>query len=330
LRLPKIIFYGAIAIFGLIGILYFVKGKQPSSSVVQEIACSEESVKTNEEPKVDLKKSANVNEENASSTIIPAAVQEESDQVNLVDKLFTTDEHLPIVDTVTYSSRVPWLKGRAAWIADYASHFQTSRHFIARSLNKKPDYFTQKVLSGDRFNVIKKDVTFHLIVDLSKTKLWFYALDKATNSRYLLKTYTVGVGRKDPSKSSGCLTPVGKYWLGSKIAIYKPGTMGYFQDRKIEMLQVFGTRWIPFEKPADNTSANVKGYGLHGAPWATNAKTQELQEDLEKLGKYDSDGCIRLASKDIEEIFSIVITKPTMVEIVKEYNDASLQTNQKE
>jgi hypothetical protein len=47
-------------------------------------------------------------------------------------------------------------------------------------------------------------------------------------------------------------------------------------------------------------------------------------EDKEKIGKYDSDGCIRLASEDIEEIFAIILTKPTVVELVKDYTQAKL------
>ena len=56
----------------------------------------------------------------------------------------TKGEKLPIVETVSYTSRVDWLKGRPAWIADYAAHFATSRHFIARSLNGKADYLRKK------------------------------------------------------------------------------------------------------------------------------------------------------------------------------------------
>jgi hypothetical protein len=134
----------------------------------------------------------------------------------------------------------------------------------------------------------------------------------------------VGLGRKDSQKVSGYLTPVGKYLLGGKVAIYKPEVMGYFQDRKIEMIRVFGTRWIPFEKEQENCSEIAKGYGLHGAPWTEDAKTGQLIEDRGQVGKYNSDGCIRLFQEDIEEIFSIVISKPTTVEIVKDFYEAQL------
>lgn len=243
-----------------------------------------------------------------------------------IDQLFTLDSSkLPFIETVSYTSRVPWLKGRPAWIADYASYFETSRHFIARSLNRKLDYFTQKVSPGDRFNVFKKDaeIEFHLVIDLSRSKLWFYCVDLGTHQKYLLKTYPVGLGRLNPKKTSGSLTPIGKYLLGEKVAIYKPGTMGFFQDEKTEMIKVFGTRWIPFEKEVDGCSEPARGFGLHGAPWIQDAKGV-LVEDTSKIGKYESDGCVRLASQDIEELFSIVITKPTYVEVVKDFFDANI------
>lgn len=249
-----------------------------------------------------------------------ASTQSAVPEVDRIQQLFTLDvSELPIVETVSFTSRVPWLKDRPAWIADYASHYQTSRHFIARGLNKKADYFTQKVHPGDRFNVFKqgKDLKFHLVVDLSKSRMWFYYL--SGNEKVLLKTYRVGLGKKDQRRTSGFLTPIGKYSLGEKIAIYKPGVTGFFQDEKVEMIRVFGTRWLPFEKEIEGCTELAKGFGIHGVPWVE-APGGTLVEDLSKIGAYDSDGCIRMASDDIEEIFAIVITKPTTVEIVKEYN----------
>ncbi|EKE04633.1 MAG: hypothetical protein ACD_20C00037G0001 [uncultured bacterium] len=245
---------------------------------------------------------------------------------NLIDRLFATDSsRLPIVETVVYNSRVPWQKGRPAWIADYAAHYSTTRHFIARSLNRKADYFTQKISPGDRFNVLKegKNISFYLLIDINRSKLWFYYLDIDANERTLVKTYNVGLGRKDQKHSSGCLTPVGKYSLGSKVAIYKPNILGYFQDKKIEMIKIFGTRWIPFEEELSNCSESAKGLGIHGAPWIPSAGG-ELLEDRSKIGKYDSDGCIRLFSEDIEEVFAVIISRPTVIELVKDFHDAKL------
>lgn len=323
MSLAKMFLIGSIAVFGVIGFFGWMKKSPgaPKAEVVQEIPLAQVE-------KAPLKplppKPAPIP---AQQPAAPAsATADVYPNIDRIKQLFAHDSSkLPIVETVSYTSRVPWMKDRPAWIADYASHFETSRHFIARSLNKKLDYFSQKVSPGDRFNVFKKDknLQFHLAIDLSHCRLWFYYVDLDSNERVLLKTYRVGIGRIDPSKTSGSLTPLGKYSLGEKIAIYKPGTMGFFQDDKVEMIRVFGTRWIPFEKELDGCTEAAKGLGLHGAPWTVDAAGQYL-EDRSKIGKCDSDGCIRLASEDIEEIFSIVITKPTTVELVKDIRDAKL------
>ena len=147
--------------------------------------------------------------------------------------------------------------------------------------------------------------------------MWFYYLEGS--EKVLLKTYQVGIGKKDSLSTSGYLTPIGKYSLGEKIAIYKPGVMGFFQDENVEMIRVFGTRWLPFDQEIGECSESAKGFGIHGAPWVQKTDGQFI-EDSSKIGKYDSDGCIRMRADDVEEIFSIVITKPTTVEIVKEVN----------
>lgn len=291
---PKLLVISSFVFVMLIGGLALFKGKKSEEPKIEEIV---------------IKKK---------SSILPA-------EIDHINRLFTTDEtKFPFVETVSYTSRVPWLKGKAAWVADYASYYQTSRHFIARSLNGGPDYFNQRIAYGDRFNVFKKDadVTFYLLIDVSSSKLWFYCLHEG--KRILLKTYKVGLGRKDEKKKSGSLTPLGKYKLGSKIAIYKPAVMGYFQDRRVEMIRIFGTRWIPFEKEIENCTEKAKGLGIHGAPWIDDPKTGALTEDRAKIGQYDSDGCIRFLSEDIEELFSIVITKPTVVELISNFSMAQL------
>lgn len=241
--------------------------------------------------------------------------------VNRIEELFNKGEpKLPIVETVTYKSRVSWQKGKPAWLTDYARHYQTSRHFIARSLNGKPDYFKQDLAEGDRFNVLRQDknIGFYFVVDLARCKMWFYYDDLDTHQRVLLKTYSVGLGRVDPTQASGLLTPVGKYTLGSKIAIYRPKMMGHYHGKAVEMMGVFGSRWIPFEKEVGECSAPAKGLGIHGLPWVLSPSGEKV-EDRSSLGAHQSDGCIRLASEDIEEIFAIVITKPTVIELVKNF-----------
>jgi hypothetical protein len=315
MAIPKVILVGTVALFAVIGIAgtakkVFFSPKAPkvvaqAKTVPAPIKKVEPVVKAVPAPKADLP---------------------QVDRVDRVQQLFTTGPtKLPIVETITYSSQVPWLKGRPAWVGDYAGHYSTSRHFIARSLNGKADYFTQKVSPGSKFNVFRKDrnFQFYLLVDLSRCKMAFYYIDKDTNERVLLKTYTVGLGKKAET-ASGSLTPLGKYLLGDKIAVYKPGVMGLFQDKQVEMIRVFGTRWLPFGTELGGCTANAKGYGMHGAPWMQDKNSGQWTENREIIGQYDSDGCIRLTRQDMEEVFSIVVTKPTEVEIVKNVKDAKL------
>ncbi len=301
MKFPKIILLLSLALFLVIGIAASVKkwASAPPKSVLTE------------------KKTLTVS----------APIVQESGELPSVDRiqeLFSTgDKKLPIVETIAYESAVPWLKGRPAWIGDYASYYATSRHFIARSLNGKPDYFTQRVSPRKLFNVFRKDKNFqfYLLVDLSQCKMAFYYIDLDANERVLLKTYRVGVGKKT---AAGCLTPTGRYQLGDKIAVYGPGIMGLFHENQVEMIRVFGTRWLPFGKELGKTSEPKKGFGIHGAPWEFNQKENRWIEMRHTVGAYDSDGCIRMAFEDIEEIFSIVITKPTVVDIVRNFKEARL------
>lgn len=264
--------------------------------------------------------------------VIAQKSQEELPDANRMEELFSIKgAKLPIVETVTYTSRVDWQKGRPAWLSDYARHYQTSRHFIARSLNGGSDYFKQEVREGDRFNVLRPDkhVQFYLLVDLSRAKMWFYYDDLDAKQRTLLKTYRVGIGRPESSKESGFLTPKGIYSIGNKIAIYKPKMIGFYNGDQVEMITVFGSRWIPFEKEVRGCTAPAKGLGIHGVPWVSGANG-ELVQDISSLGKYESDGCIRLATDDVEELFAVVITKPTIVEIVRDFNDARYRVGSRE
>lgn len=242
-----------------------------------------------------------------------------------IEELFNKREpRLSIVQTITYKSRTPWLKGRPAWVADYASHYNTSRHFIARSLNEKPDYDKQDIVDGECFNVFREDKNFefYLVVDIEISKMWLYYYDKDANERVLLKTYPVSLGRCDENLPSGSLTPLGKYTLGDKIAVYQPKTMAHYRGKKVDMVTIFGTRWIPFDQEVDGCTASPKGLGLHGLPLQSNERG-EFVEDLNLLEKNESDGCIRLATKDMEEIYAIVITRPTTIELVENFHQAT-------
>ncbi len=312
MKAPKVIIIGSMALFLGIGATALLKKEKVDS------------------PDSDKGLDRILTQEMAAAEIIPegpALKENPSDSINRIDRLFLTSSYqLPIVETVSYKSMVSWLKGRPAWVTDYASHYKTSRHFIARSLNKKRDYFTQKIANGDRFTVFRQDVNlqFYLLADLSSCKMSLFYLDLDKDERVLLKTYPIGLGAMALDTISGSLTPVGKYKLGEKTAVYKPGIKGYFQDEETEMIQVFGTRWIPFGEEIGECSDGYQGFGLHGVPWEYNEETDSLQEQRDLIGKYDSDGCIRLLQEDMEEIFAIVVSKPTIIEIVKDRRDVTL------
>lgn len=329
MSVAKFFIGGGFILFAGVGLVGYLKKQAPKTpkqsgfeTVVQEIAIPRKESFQKAPPPVAMASAPAP--QPAAGTEAPSDDLPDADRIQ---QLFATDaSKLPIVETLSYTSRAFWIKGRPAWIADYASYYNTSRHFIARSLNRKADYFSQKISPGDRFNVFKKDknIHFHLLVDISRCRMWFYYIDLDQNERVLLKTYPVGMGRLDAKRKSGSLTPLGKYSLGEKIAIYKPGTLGFFRDEKIEMVRIFGTRWIPFENELEGCTESAKGFGIHGAPWNEDLETHTWVEDRGKIGKADSDGCVRLYSEDIEEIFSIVITKPTTIEFVKDFHDAAL------
>ena len=306
----RLITYFSLTLCLAVGFAYFTKEDQPAGVTKQTVAVSKPMKAA---PKV--KRAKKIVKKVAKKSVI-----ENVQEVNQIRRFFSRGiDKFPFVKTVSYTSRVPWLQGRPAWIADYASHYKTSRHFIARGLNKKEDYFSQKVSPGDSFNVLdpESDVAFHLLVDLSTCTLKFSYIDSETNENIEIKTYPVGVGRNDPYSPSGCLTPLGKYQLGEKIAIYKKGVENYFQNKKTHMIEVFGKRWIPFGQEVENCTDGADGYGLHGLPFVYDQEKDEYFEDVAGLGHHDSDGCIRLLERDINELFSIVITRPTFIEIVK-------------
>jgi hypothetical protein len=336
LSVPKWILIGTAILFSIIGVIAIAK-KGTKRLDVAAASIKEVMPSIAKTPVISIPVAAKapiVDKKNlslASSSVLTCpnvAAKDDFPNIDRIFQLFTTGpSQLPIVETINYASSVPWLKGRPAWIADYATYYNTSRHFIARSLNGKPDYFSQKVIEGSQFNVFRKDkkINFCLLVDVARCKMGFYYIDLDTNERVLLKTYRVGLGRIDATKPSGTLTPLGRYTLGSRVAIYKSGMMGFYQDQKVEMIQIFGTRWIPLDQGLDrDTVPPAKGYGLQGAPWIVNPATGQMLENRETVGSYDSNGCIYLNSEDIEELFAIVLTKPTFIEIVKDFHEARL------
>src|SRR3989338_5957487 len=155
MKFKTVVLGGGLLLLTTIGLLgWMKKNKRTEASPAEEISFLE--TKKIEAPPSFLTQPITT----AKETSVPS--------VDLIGALFDpAGLKLPIVETVSYSSKAPWLKGRPAWIADYASYYHTSRHFIARSLNGKEDYFTQNVTNGDRFNVFKNDKNFefYLVID---------------------------------------------------------------------------------------------------------------------------------------------------------------------
>lgn len=323
MNLPKLLALVSLLLFGMIGMVAFFKKGSTEPVISAPIQVPLE-IELDQEIQTVIP-----------AVTPPAAVSEDKGQIvaladlpdgNRIEELFNKNgPKLPIVETVTYKSHVAWQKGRPAWLSDYASHYHTSRHFIARSLNGKPDYLKQELAEGDKFNVLRNDKNFefYLVVDTSRCRMWFYYVDLDDKHKVLLKTYQVGLGRLDASKTSGLLTPLGKYTLGQRVATFKPKVMGMHLNKKVEMITVFGTRWIPFEKEIANCTQPAKGFGLHGTPWVPGPQGV-LTDRSDSIGKYESDGCIRLPLPDIEELYAIIISRPTTIEIVRDFSESSL------
>ncbi len=318
MSLSRIFLFVSLLLFGAIGTVAIVK-RSKAKEVVSEPKVIEIDLATLT-PQIEVKKEEVV--EVAPEPVVVVADTPDVDRVNL---LFQKNSPLPIVETVTYKSKVAWKKGRSAWLVDYAAHYKTHLHFIARSLNGKADYHPRPANDGATFNVLAQNVNFYfyMVVDIARCKLNLYAVLPDRGERILLKTYRVGLGRLDQSKASGSLTPTGKYSLGNRVAIYQPKMMGTHKGQRVEMISVFGTRWIPFEKELANCSEPAKSYGIHGTPWSPNSDGK-MVDNASSIGKYESDGCIRLRAQDIEEIFAIVSTHETIIEIVSDFSKAQL------
>ena len=187
--MAKFILIGAVVLFSVLGCVAIVKKIMPRHQVeilskqnedmpiVTETAIVSIPIKSNDllanEQQQHNENIANISTQAIESDLPrPRALpKDDFPNIDRVFQLFTLgSSKLPIVETVAYSSTVPWLKGRPAWLVDYAAHFNTSRHFIARSLNGKADYFSQKISEGNRFNVFRTDkrIHFYLLVDVSQ------------------------------------------------------------------------------------------------------------------------------------------------------------------
>lgn len=109
------------------------------------------------------------------------------------------------------------------------------------------------------------------------------------------KVYTVAIGK--PSTPS----PVGTFTIRRRVK-----NPVYQHDGKLIQPgpgNPVGTRWM---------GLSVKGYGIHGT------------NEPKSIGKAASHGCIRMARKDLEEMYEMVTVGDT-VELVGQRNDETAQ-----
>lgn len=261
---------------------------------------------------------------------VAAVVIEHDDEPEAMSQLFIKGSDCPIIETVRYSSRVEWKPRKQAWLVDYATHYRTPLDFIVRSIAGRPGVEAPPVKEGQQFTVLRSNVSFyfHAVISFASMKLRLYYVLPKENKAVFLKSYPVCLGRKDSSKASGSLTPFGVYLLGSRVACFKPKMMGTHKGHRVELMQVFGTRWIPFEKEISGCTEPARGFGVHGAPFIRSEGEGSLSEDPSSIGTWASDGCIRLKKEDVEELFSVISTRSTYVEILPDFQESSLLKGQ--
>ena len=157
-----------------------------------------------------------------------------------------------------------------------AKSFGTTVELLKRANSLSSDI----IRVGDKLKVTK--AKFSIVIDKSQNRLFL----KKENE--VFKTYIVSTG-KNNSTPSGNFKIVTKLrnpvWFRRDIGAVVPPDSPE---------NVLGSRWL---------GLNIKGYGIHG----TNKP--------DALGEQNTQGCIRMSNKDVEELFSI-LPRGTEVTIV--------------
>ncbi|MCK4982339.1 MAG: L,D-transpeptidase family protein [Victivallaceae bacterium] len=156
-----------------------------------------------------------------------------------------------------------------------ASLYNTSIEAVQRSNNMKLTNLNVRL--GKTFNIYKGD--WEIIISKSRRKLYLF------DGKKIFKVYDAGIGKQNR-------TPTGVFKTGKKIKNPdwdSPKGKKLFGDKE----NVLGTRWISLV-PNGKTSRQVSGLGIHGT-W-----------DPASIGQAESNGCLRLLNKDVEELFAII------------------------
>lgn len=156
---------------------------------------------------------------------------------------------------------------------------------IAREFKTTPELImksnnmsSEKILVGRKIRVWNPP--FSILVDKSQNILILKSDEE------IIKIYTVSTG------ANNC-TPAGSFKIVNKLANptwFKAGAVVEAGSPE----NILGSRWM---------GINVPGYGIHGT----------TQPD--KLGQQVTQGCVRMANSDVEELYAIV-PEGTSVEII--------------
>jgi lipoprotein-anchoring transpeptidase ErfK/SrfK len=161
-------------------------------------------------------------------------------------------------------------------LAKIAKEFKTTADLIIKSNN----------LSGDKIVPSRKikvwAAPFNILVDKSQNTLTLKANEE------IIKTYIVSTGKNNS-------TPAGNFKIMDKIPNppwFKPGASAPIPSGSPE--NILGSRWLALDLPS---------YGIHGTT------------DPQSLGKQVTQGCVRMANPDVEELY-IIVPKGTEVTII--------------
>ncbi len=153
----------------------------------------------------------------------------------------------------------------------------------------------RRIRVGQKLKVIKGP--FHAIVDKSDYRMDVYAKDTDGQPIYVI-SFAVGLGKDDS-------TPIGSFICRQGGKLENPSwthpRTGKFYAAD-DPLNPIGEYWIALQGTDDHTKG-VRGYGIHGTI------------EPESIGKQASLGCVRMAAKDIEQVYRLLVDGQSTVMI---------------